>query len=363
MQVIPEFGLGGAETMCANLSIELRKMGHSVMVVSLYNLQSTITEKLINNDVKVIYLHKKPGLNLSIIFDLYKIIKQEKPDVVHSHLYAAKYAHAASILSRVRVKVHTIHNIASKDGGTLEQVVNRFLFKICGVIPVSLSNDVKKTVVDVYKIGEQRSPVILNGVPLDECCPIVKYKPYATKFLHVGRFSEQKNHILLIKAFAEAHKSANQIELYLYGDGILKSDCRELVQKLKATNYIHFCGTTDNVYSVMNDMDAFILPSLWEGVPMTLIEAMGTGLPILASAVGGIPDMINDGENGILIHPIQQDITKGILTIYDNYYLRKKLGQNAIKTSVHFSAHKMAEKYLEVYSTKLRKDKQKNNCC
>lgn len=349
MQVIPEFGLGGAETMCANLSVELSRMGNDVTAVSLYSSETPITKRLTKAGIRVLYLDKKQGLNISVIFKLIKIMREEKPDVVHSHLYSAKYAHIAAIISKVKKRVHTIHNIAEKDGGKQDHIVNRFLFKKCNVIPISLSDDVRKTVVSFYKIAAPMTPVILNGVPLDKCKPISEYRILATKFLHIGRFSEQKNHIELIKAFVAAHEKCEKIELYLYGEGELEEKCKSLVSDLGAYSYIHFCGTTNDVYSVMHQMDVFILPSLWEGIPMTLIEAMGTCLPIIASKVGGIENMLSDGESGILIKPIQQEITDSILTVHDDYCLRKKLGEGAKNISVDFSAQNMAKEYIKVY--------------
>jgi glycosyltransferase involved in cell wall biosynthesis len=353
IQVIPAFVLGGAETMCANLSIELAKQGHNVQVISLYNYQSSITDYLHKNGVEVVYLNKKKGIQISVIKDLMTCFKNFKPDVVHTHLYASKYAHIAAWLSGIKVKVHTIHSIAYHADGKANQIVNRFLFKVLGVIPVSLSEEVKKTVVDLYKIKPKKTPIVLNGVPLEKCIPIQTYSEEATRILHVGRFSTPKNHMEMIRGFALAHEKNRRIHLYLYGEGELKKEAEKLVSDLQIGEYIHFCGTTSDVYSVMNKADVFILPSLWEGVPMTLIEAMGTGLPIIASRVGGISNMISDGENGILIDPTAEALAKAIILIATDGKKREKLGLNALKKSVDFSSKKMVRKYVEVYKTVL----------
>ena len=349
MQVIPELCFGGAETMCTNLSIELKKMGHDVVVVSLYTYKSDITERLIKNDVQVVYLDKKAGLNLGIIKKLMRVMKDYKPDVVHTHLYAAKYAHIAAILTHVNTRIHTVHSVAMKDGGSIERRITKCLVKHMNVVPVSLSSIVQKTVIDEYGIRAEKTPVIFNGVPLDCCRKIKQYNSKATRFVHIGRFSEAKNHLAMIEAFIIAHKKEDYIELFLYGEGEKRDECAKLVNDHNADGYIHFCGVTGDIYSVLEQADVFILPSLWEGVPMTLIEAMGTALPIITTPVGGIVDMLEDGKEAIFTGTDSKSIAESIEAITYNADLRMSLGQAALTRAEQFSAKTMAEKYLSLY--------------
>lgn len=349
MQVIPAFSIGGAETMCANLSIELKQAGHEVQVVSLYNITSAITKRLENNDISIVYLDKKGGLNLSIIFKLYKVMKEYKPNVVHTHLYSAKYAHLAASLCGIKRKIHTIHNVAYKDAPGIERKANSFLFKCLGVTPVALSDEVKKTISEYYSIPSLQIPVILNGVPLDKCIVVSDENKLIKHVLHIGRFSEQKNHMTLIKGFVEARKTNQDLELFLYGEGELEEECKRFVREVNAEDYIHFRGLTDDPFCVMSKMDIFILPSLWEGVPMTLIEAMGSAMPIIASNVGGIPNMLTDGIDALLINPTPEEVTNSLLKLTRDEEKCRQLGKNALRRSELFSAKTMACNYLKIY--------------
>lgn len=353
VQVIPVFGFGGAETMCANLSIELAKLGNTVKVISLYDEETPITDYLKNNNIDIVFLNKHKGLQLSIVKQLIDCFKDFKPDVVHTHLYAAKYAQLAAIALGVKAKIHTIHNVASHSDGKANQMVNRLLFSVFNVSPVALSSDVKKTVVDFYGLEPNKVPVVLNGVPVEKCKPVDCYKEKAVNIIHVGRFSEQKNHKGLIRGFIEAHSIDSDLQLFLYGEGELQEEIKKAVEDANAEDCIHFCGTTDDIYSVMHTADMFVLPSLWEGIPMTMIEAMGTGLPIIASNVGGIPNMINNGEDGIIIDLKSDDIANEIISLANDKDLRIKLGTNALKHSADYSSGKMAENYLSIYEKKL----------
>lgn len=348
MQIIPLLDLAGAETMCENLTNSLIKLGHEVTVVSLYDYHSVITERMEHNGINIIYLNKNSGLDLSLTFKLVKIFKQYKPDVVHSHLYAGKYAHIAAYLCGIPGKVYTIHNIAKNEAGKLNRTFNRFLFKNCHVVPVSLTEEIQKSVAEEYNMDFKHIPVVFNGVSMEKCH---RKKDYTgnKKILHIGRFSKQKNHEALVRAFANIVERGQDVELYLYGQGELEESIKELVKSLHVENNVFFCGLTDDVYSVMEKCDIFVLPSLFEGMPMTLIEAMGTGMPILASNVGGIPDMIENEKTGLLCEPTVESIVEGLERLISSEKERKQFGENAVISSERFSADKMAKDYYEIY--------------
>ena len=348
IQVIPLLDLAGAETMCENLTNGLLKLGHEVTVVSLYNYQSPITERMQGNGINIVYLNKRNGIDVSTIFKLIKVFKEYEPDVVHSHLYAGKYAHIAASLCRIPGKVYTIHNIATKEAGRLNRLFNRFLFKHCNVIPVALSGEIQKSVMIEYGMGSVFTPVVFNGVPMEKCH---KKKDYAgnKKLLHVGRFATAKNHEVLVKSIANLVESGHEVQLDLYGQGELEESTKDLVKKLHMENNIKFCGLTDDVYSIMEQCDIFVLPSIYEGMPMTLIEAMGTGMPILASNVGGIPDMIENEKSGLLCEPTVDGVVRGLERLIESEEDRKRYGENAIINSEKFSADKMAKDYYKIY--------------
>lgn len=339
--------------MCANLAIELKKMGHDVLVVSLYSLKTYIVDEMIGNGIRFVSLGKKGGIDFSFFFKLARLIHKEKPDVVHSHLYATKYAQFLASIFGVRTKVFTIHNEASKDGTRIDHCLNRFLLKFCNVIPVTLSHDLIDSSCKVYGPKLRQMPVVFNGIPLDKCQPVVGYPSEAKKFLHVGRFMTAKNHKNLIEGFVKAKKTCPSIELFMYGEGPLQSEIMQLVEKYEAASYIHYCGISSDIYSIMHGMNVFLLPSLWEGFPMTLVEAMGTGMPIIASKVGGIPNMLKNNHSALLIEPNSESITESIVAMYNDSSLRERLGRNALEDSAKFSSKGMALSYLKVYGGSL----------
>ena len=140
------------------------------------------------------------------------------------------------------------------------------------------------------------------------------------------------------------------IKLCLYGQGELLDDCKKLVQDLGLSDLIDFCGVTSDVYSVLSRADGFLLCSHYEGMPMTLIEAMASGLPIVATAVGGVVDMIEDNQCGLLCNDDVDDISEKICTMISDVKLREKCGKEAIKRADAFSSDSMADGYAEIYN-------------
>lgn len=356
IQVIPVLDLAGAETMCQNLAIELHSIGHDVSVVSLYSKDTPITKNLEKHGIKVAFLNKKSGLDIGCIYRLVKLLKKKKPDVVHSHIYACKYAHIAASIAGVKCKIHTVHNIAEKEATPSNQRMYRLLFKRYQVVPVALSELVKESIHELYSIDLKHIPVVYNGIPLEKCKPVSKYRSNNLRFIHVGRFMEAKNHFAMIKAFVKAHEMYDDIKLLLYGEGELKKDVEDLVRRNNAQDYILFMGLTTNIYEVLNKADIFILPSLYEGMPMTLIEAMGSALPIITSPVGGIPDMLEKEKEALFVTPDEDGIYGGIIKMLANSEERKALAIAAKSRAVKFSAKYMTEKYVEIYKRVIKSE-------
>jgi glycosyltransferase involved in cell wall biosynthesis len=351
VQVMPDFGLAGAETMVENLSCGLAAEGCDVLVISFFDLHTAITERIENRGIKIKYLGKKRGFDPSIISKMRKIIKAYQPDVIHTHRYVLPYAFLASMGFKAK-RVHTVHNVAQKEQTKVGKNINRVLFRYFNVVPVALSKEIQRTIQEVYGLPDNRIPVVFNGIDLSRC--IVK-ESYARKdtftVLHIGRFMDVKNHELLLRSFARFKGQHSDARLQLLGDGELKENMMQLAGQLNITDAVEFAGLQSNVYPWLHNADVFILPSKFEGMPMTLIEAMGTGLPIIASNVGGIPDMLSSQKEALLIEPKEEKIIEALEMVYSDAKKREYWGRNALQRSSLFSSQAMARKYLQLYSS------------
>lgn len=212
-----------------------------------------------------------------------------------------------------------------------------------------------------YKLPKDRIPMIYNGLNLEKYLPKIEYtaKNNSINILHIGRFEKQKNHIGLIESFKIVHDREPKAVLTLVGTGDLENEIFGLVKELNLEKSVIFAGVQSEVYKFYNQADIFVLPSLWEGMPITLIEAMASGVPIVATKVGGIPDMVEHKQTALLVDIDENKIAQAILDLIENNELREKIGQNAKKKAVEFSSRIMKEEYLKVYrnSSKILKNK------
>ena len=350
IQLMPEFELAGAEIMAENLIYYLVGEGHEVVVVSMYTQHTPITDRLEANGIKIVYLDKKSGFDLSIIFKMKKLFQNESPDVIHTHRYLARYAVPAAVLAGVKGRVHTVHNMASKELGSRDRRINSFFYKHANMYPVGISPRIKDTIIEEYSLDESQIGMVYNGIDLSNCKSKVAFDSSDNiKLLHVGRFNHQKNHEGIIRAFAKVLQTYPNAHLDLYGMGELKDTCIKLVEELSIAANVSFCGTTSDIYSVMHDCDIFLLCSHYEGMPITLIEAMATKLPIVATSVGGVVDMIDDGISGLLCSDDIDDIAEKLKLMISDSSLRQRCGENAQIKSKLFSSAIMGEEYLKIY--------------
>lgn len=350
IQVIPKLDLAGAEIMCENLAVALNKKGIETIVVSLYNHQTIITERLQKKNIKVVFLHKKPGMNLSIVNALYKVFKSEKPDVVHTHINVLQYVAVACFFAGVKKMVHTVHSIASKEATPLRQQIYYFLFKSKKIVPVALNSEVKQSIIERYELTEDRVPIVYNGIDLEKCTSKSNYRSCDDLiFLHVGRFADVKNHPMLIAAFKNLVKVEPKAKLWLVGDGPNCDKVRKLVSELGLDCAVKFWGLQADVFKFFEEADVFVLPSKYEGMPMTLIEAMGSGMPIIASDVGGIPSMLTNDKNALLTEVTENALYDAMIKMMDPS-VREKLGKAAVLKSIDFSSNTMADNYIRIYN-------------
>lgn len=204
IQVIPTLELGGAEIMVENLSVALSHLNNDVRVISLYSKTTPISRRLENNRIPVFYLDKKTGFDWKIFTKLYAILKMERPDVIHTHLYATSYVVPVAKLLKVKVLVHTIHSIADKEVSLARQRIYNIYYKFLKVKPVAISSMIRESFQKVYKWSGENIPLINNGIDLNKCT--IKVHEFDSskyiKIVHIGSFKEAKNHLGLIDSFS-----------------------------------------------------------------------------------------------------------------------------------------------------------------
>ena len=347
LEVIPAFRIGGAEMMIKDLALELNK-NNEVVIITFEKVDSFLEKAIINSRIKWFCLNKKKGFDFKLLFKLRKIIKQINPDVIHTHLTSFEYVYLASLFSKYPI-YHTVHNLAEKEVNGSRFVLRRKFYKSNRVCFVAISNKVKESIFSKYKT-KKSIPLIYNGIQLDKLSLKKNYKiSEKFKIILIGRLVEQKNHKSLIEISKLLSKENVDHEIDIYGDGPLFNELQTMIKENGVP--INLEGEVKDVYLKISNYDLFLMTSLWEGMSITLIEAMGSSMPIVATDVGGNLEMLDDGC-GEISSIDTKDIYNKIIKVYNfSDEERKLVGLKANARSKNlFSSEEMAKQYLRLFN-------------
>lgn len=357
LEVIQSLASGGAERLVVDLCNELSET-NEVTLLLLKEADHYYLPQL-NGRVKVIKANIPVGFSFSQMWTCVKLIRQIDPDVVHVHSHARYNILLANILLRYKYHFYmTIHSDVelhySKGISGLQVRLSGFIGK-CKFITISDIN--YQQFCRCHPRLNQKK--ILNGRALpslsDKYTEVVEeMKKYKTNnetkiFIHVARFHPCKNQMLLVKSFNELIESGENISLILIGANYDSVDGKRL-QEI-SNNHIHFLGTRTNVYDYLACADAFCLSSDYEGMPMSLIEAMLSGLPMISTPVCGALDVITNGENGFVSdsHSLEdyKNAIKSFLNKYDDVSSFAKFN----KDKGQYTISNCAKEYVDFFKT------------
>lgn len=341
----PVFDQGGTETYIINLGKYLINNNYRVIIVSSGGIRE---KEICSNGLKhekVLSLRKKGLLKgLSCIIKINKIIKNNNINIIHSSsIYTLILA---NILAKLNYKkniktVYTMHGGPNEDvERTNKWILNKFVDSIIVLSENAKYNLIKNGVV------KSKLTVVYNGIK-DNGFIRKNKESDKIKIVTVGRLTKQKGHRYLIEAVALLDKF--NYELYIIGEGELKAELNNKIKSLMLEEKVKLLGFKSNIYDYLSEADIFILPSLWEQFPISILEAMMFELPIIASNVNGIAEEL--GQTGILINSGNVDeIKKAIENLILDAKLREEKGKKAKKRFLeNFTSDSMGRNTIEVY--------------
>jgi glycosyltransferase involved in cell wall biosynthesis/CelD/BcsL family acetyltransferase involved in cellulose biosynthesis len=358
LEVIPSLGCGGAQRMVVNLMTHLDRRRCDVGAISLANPESSVLEqRLAEEKFQVWFLGKRPGFDPRTPYRIRNVVRQFRPHLIHSHL-CLHYVFPSLMSDQSAGHVTTIHLPAQIK---CRQVMLSLAQVACraGVIPVAVSRNVAEWVKRVY--GVRDCMVIPNGIPIAEYQrPSTSRQAWRRKhgfqegdvlFVCAARLAKQKNHAMLLEAFSRGPATIRSTHLLLAGDGECRPPLEAQVRERALQGRVHFLGLRADVAEVLAAADVFVLASHTEGHPLSLMEAMAAGLPVVATAVGGVPEIVEDHKQGLLVKPHDcHGMAAAMVCLGQDPGKRLEMGRAAgWRAEEEFSATHMAEAYLQLY--------------
>jgi sugar transferase (PEP-CTERM/EpsH1 system associated) len=364
------FRTGGLENGVVNLINQLDPQQFKHSIVCLTDYDADFIKRIQVTNVKLYSLHKRPGQDPRSFVRAYKLLRQLQPDVCHSRNIAALEYQLCAWLARVPLRIHGEHGWDIKDlaGVNKKYIWLKRFFKRFVNQYVCLSKEGKAYLQQKIKVPSSQLNLICNGVDTEKFSPKARAQsslPPSLRdsqrmiFVSVGRMVPVKNHPLLVSAYIELCQQdaafKEQTALVIVGDGTARTELMNQLQHAGLDAQSWLPGNRDDIASILVGCSVFVLPSLAEGISNTILEAMASGLAIIASKVGGNPDLVEDGSNGWLFE--SQNLTALKQRLYHCYQQPAQLQQSCQRARnaavLHFSIQSMVSRYQALYLQRL----------
>lgn len=365
LEIIPTLGAGGGERFVVDLSNEIAKdttREVEIMIVKDENIANNgFHKKNIKDNVKFTSLKVKK-YSISTIFKLYKEIKKRKPDIVHFHLSGMiSIIFWTIFFYRKPVYFQTLHGRADKQqNNIIELFLRKFIYckKLVNLVTISKDNDEifrnfykAESVATIYNGRVEDAPHKIEEVRKE----ISSYKnnEETLVFIHVARFHPEKNQQLLINCFNRYLGNGANAILLLLGANYDSQEAQAILKN--AHKSIHCLGIKRNVFDYLKCSDAFVLSSINEGMPISLIEAMACKCALLSTPVSGCVDIISNGINGYIAKDFTEDALLEIIQEYEKHY--RNIDKNLIYDYYinNLSIQKCTKSYIELFDKYINK--------
>lgn len=350
VHLVYSMGCGGLEKVIVNLINGSYKDVEHVIISLIPEFEMTTG---IIPDVDIFCLDKKPGKDLGCHYRLYRLLKQISPDAINTYNFGTIEYHVTAFLSGVKKRVHSDHghggdaqNGLNKKNNVIRKIASYFINDY-----VVVSQDLMDWVTQVVKVKPQRLHLIQNGVEVPKKFVGVRESESGIKTIStVGRLDPVKNQALLLKAFKRVLDNFPTARLKIVGDGSEKEKLKMLAQDLSITDSVDFMGYREDVKEQLSTSDVFVLSSHYEAMPMTILEAMALGIPVVTTDVGGIRHFVDESyvnytqanDEKMLAFSIERQISNP-----DEY--REKLRRAHKLVLENYSISAMSKRYLNLY--------------
>jgi glycosyltransferase involved in cell wall biosynthesis len=363
-QVLHSLQVGGAEMLAAHLARRFRD-SYRFVFICLDSL-GRLGEQLREEGFPVHVVGRRPGLDWRCPLRLRSLLQQERVDLIHAHQYTPfLYSLLSRLHSRRPPVLFLEHGRHYPDTRRLKRVIANRLLLRRGDRVVAVGQSVRQALIDNEGIPPHRVDVIYNGINLSAFDP-AQYDRCAVRnelgiapgeffIMQVARLDYLKDHATAVRTMKRVTERRPEARLLLIGEGPLRGTIEELVAQLNLGQAVRLLGLRCDVRRLLPAADLFLLTSISEGIPLTVIEAMAAGLPVVSTRVGGVPEVVDDERTGLLAPAGADDaLAEKVCQLLDNAPERQRMSQRGrLRGAAHFSDQSMDSRYRELYNEML----------
>jgi glycosyltransferase involved in cell wall biosynthesis len=360
LHVLPTLHNGGAENMACSLILATAER-HQLGALSLFPVADSWFEQTLRDaHIPMWHLDKRPGFDPRVFGRVRRAIREFQPDVVHSHMSVLRYMAPCLLEKGAPVAVHTLHNLAKYETDLVGRALQWFFFRGL-VVPVAISREVADSFERYYRLPCPH--LVPNCIRVETFRPDAEVRAEwrakegipqnAIVFISTGRFVEQKNPFLTLDAFRQLRDP--RAKLVLLGRGPLQDEVETYIRDNRLQDSVYLLGFRPDIPQCLAAADVFLLSSHWEGNPLAVMEAMAAGLPVISTAVGGVPSLVESGRSGILVAPGDcAAFAEAMRFLLEDAEARSSIARGAREHAVDaFSLDRMVRGYAEVYESTL----------
>jgi len=360
MHVLHRLDFGGLENGVVNLVNRMPPDRYRHAIVCLAGHGATFRQRLQREDVEVVSLDKRPGKDVAVYGRAWQLIRRLRPAIIHTRNLGTIDLQWIAFGAGVRRRVHGEHGWEASDptGRNPRSVRIRRACRPVIQRYVPMSQDLARWLTEVIGVAPSRIRRLYNGVDVQRFFPGEAVAPSPSTPLTigtVGRLDPVKNQARLLQAFATLRVQSAQaglpLRLLIVGDGPLRASLEGAAAEIGLGDSVEFAGARNDTPDLLRRMDVFVLPSINEGISNTILEAMATGLPVVAARVGGNPELVQDGVTGRLYDPTANEALEQVLLPYlhDRGLRRQHGGAGRQRVVREFSLDAMVQRYLDLY--------------
>ncbi len=355
MHLLSSFHVGGAEMVALELARSMDPDRFRVLACSLDGC-GPMADRFEAAGVRPLSLDRsrlRQGYDIGLAWRLANLLRDSGTDILHCHnTFAKLYGTVGGALARVPVVVCSQHAVPSEQG--IRE--SHFLAKVANPLAtrfVAVAEYVRRTGVQAGYVLPDRTTVIYNGIDLSRFQPRDGHADASQTMVVgcVGRLSEEKRHELLFEAIAGLKREDVDVRLQVVGDGPRRQHLEAAAARLDIEEEVEFLGMRDDVPALLRRMDVFALTSSTEGLPLSVIEAMACALPVVATRVGGLPELVEDSVSGLLV-PVEDAaaIANALCRLAQEPGLRARMGKAGRLSAVErFSLAACAAQHENLY--------------